>query len=385
MPRNKLEKSEPASLPGGMPAEKFLREYWQKQPLLMKNAFPGFTSPVDADTLAGLACEADVESRLVLEKHGPRPWHVEYGPFAETRFANLPETHWTLLVQSVDVHLPVVAELLNHFTFLPRWRLDDVMVSYAEQHGSVGPHIDQYDVFLLQGMGRRRWQISPPPADIQLLDDTDLRILKDFSASQEWVLEPGDMLYLPPGVPHFGVALDACITLSVGFRAPSLSEIFSGLSDDIPDEVRYADPDIEISDNRYRIENNDVERLKQLVLTNINNDSLARVLGQLVTEIRQSDEQEYKTSAVDTSQRKQFTTTVGTRLAYYLEAGNTGLLFANGETFEFSATMLPAIERLCRDGVLLRPADSSTESDSELDSLCDILVDMGAIEPLHED
>jgi len=193
---------------GGLTPERFLAEYWQKRPLLVRQAIPGFKSPLSADELAGLACEPEVESRLILEKGGSRPWQLEHGPFEEERFATLPESHWTLLVQRVNHWVPAVADLLDHFAFLPSWRLDDIMISYAADQGSVGPHTDQYDVFLLQGAGRRRWQIDASVTDESpLLDHPDLRILAQFHATDEWVLEPGDLLYLPPGLAHYGVAL----------------------------------------------------------------------------------------------------------------------------------------------------------------------------------
>jgi 50S ribosomal protein L16 3-hydroxylase len=205
---------------GGLPARTFLARHWQRAPLLVRGAFPRWRDPVEPEELAGLACEPGVESRLVLQ----RPWRVLEGPQRAARLQALPKTGWTLLVQQVDRWLPAVAALRRPFRFLPTWRLDDVMVSYAAKGGGVGPHLDLYDVFLVQGRGRRRWRIAQR-SDPALAPGIDLRVLRRFRAEQEWVLEPGDMLYLPPGVAHEGVALEPCLTYSIGFRAPSSADL----------------------------------------------------------------------------------------------------------------------------------------------------------------
>ncbi len=219
---------QPLTLLGGLTPTEFLRDYWQQRPLLVRGAFPGFISPIAPDELAGLSLEEEVESRLILEKDGPTPWHLEHGPFSEGRFEALPASHWTLLLQEANKHVPELALLQEPFTFIPNWRLDDVMVSYAAPEGTVGPHADNYDVFLIQAHGTRRWQINTtvPTAD-DLLPGLPLRILRDFRSEHEWVVEPGDLLYLPPGVAHHGVALEECMTISVGFRAPSEQELLA--------------------------------------------------------------------------------------------------------------------------------------------------------------
>lgn len=194
----------------------------------MRAALSGYSSPLTPDELAGLACEDEVESRIVLE-NGRTPWELRSGPFTESDFAELPEdSPWTLLVQDVDKHVPEVARLLGAFDFLPQWRIDDIMVSFANPGGSVGPHLDQYDVFLLQVDGRRRWQYDTAPAAKPILrPDTELGILSEFDPEIDVVLEPGDMLYLPPGVAHWGMALEDCMTYSIGFHAPSYAEMLA--------------------------------------------------------------------------------------------------------------------------------------------------------------
>jgi 50S ribosomal protein L16 3-hydroxylase len=235
-----------AERPLGMPPARFLRDYWQQRPLLVRNAFADFRNPVAPDDLAGLACEELALSRIAIHEPKRDRWTLRSGPFAESDFATLPKTHWTLLVQDVDKWDADVAALLAAFSFLPSWRIDDVMISYAEDGGSVGAHVDQYDVFLLQGLGRRRWQISVDPAAPHAFrDDAELKLLREFTPTHEWLLEPGDMLYLPPGVPHHGVALGACMTYSIGMRAPSQADLLGDFVDHLieamPEDARYVD------------------------------------------------------------------------------------------------------------------------------------------------
>ena len=244
-----IETDASALPPLGMPPEDFLRDYWQKRPLLVRNAFPGFESPIAPEDLAGLACEDGVLARIVAHERDHDKWLLRHGPFPESMFPGLPDHDWTLLVQDVDKWDADVAAILPRFDFLPRWRIDDVMVSFATPGGSVGAHIDQYDVFLLQAQGHRRWQIDDrpdPPIHYRL--DTELRLLQRFDPSHEWVLGPGDMLYLPPGVPHHGVAEDPCLTFSIGMRAPSAAELMGDWIDamiaDADDALRYRDPDL---------------------------------------------------------------------------------------------------------------------------------------------
>jgi len=233
--------------PDGLDAAAFLADYWQKRPCVLRRFVPGFTTPLSPDELAGLACEPDVESRIVIED-GATAWELRHGPFLPGDFAELGEQGWTLLVQDVDKHLPDLAGILDAFDFVPRWRIDDLMISFAPPGGSVGPHVDAYDVFLVQGLGRRRWHIDPAPASLATLDGPEIAILSDFRARESYDLAPGDALYLPPGVAHHGVALDACMTYSVGFRAPSRHELIesfaSRIAAGIPESERYADPDL---------------------------------------------------------------------------------------------------------------------------------------------
>jgi 50S ribosomal protein L16 3-hydroxylase len=225
--------NQPLALLNQLTPSEFLDQYWQKKPLLIKAAIPNFKGLLSAEELAGLACEEDVQSRIVEYKKGV--WHAQHGPFTEDDFAALPdaptaEHNWTLLVQSVNHFLPEASALLQQFSFIPHARLDDLMVSYAPHSGGVGPHFDSYDVFLLQGQGKRLWRISEQ-SDLSLVEGAPLRILKNFDTKQEWLLEAGDMLYLPPHLAHWGIAVSDgdqdCMTYSIGFRAPKNQELAS--------------------------------------------------------------------------------------------------------------------------------------------------------------
>ena len=247
MKKNSNHYSEPLTLLGGISAETFLKEYWHKKPLLIRGAIPNFEGVLSPNELAGLACEEDVQSRLISAVK--KQWKLEQGPFAEKRFAKLPERDWTLLVQSVNHHLPEANDLLQQFNFIPYARLDDLMVSYAPDGGGVGPHYDSYDVFLLQGCGQRLWRISEQE-DLSLLEGAPLRILQNFKTEQEFTLSAGDMLYLPPHVAHWGIAIGDCMTYSIGFRAPSAQELVGEFLNYLQEHRTfsgmYADPDLAV-------------------------------------------------------------------------------------------------------------------------------------------
>ncbi|MDA3914375.1 cupin domain-containing protein [Oleiagrimonas sp.] len=280
--------------PLGMPPADFLDNYWQKHPLLIRGAFAGFQLPLQADDLAGLACEEMALSRIVLRDPEKDRWEARQGPFAESDFGKLPTDHWTLLVQDVDKWDPDVAALLNPFRFLPSWRIDDVMVSYAEDGGGVGAHVDQYDVFLLQGQGRRCWAIDiDPDAPKDFRDDVELRLLRHFTSSHEWLLEPGDMLYLPPGIAHEGMAKGAGMTFSIGMRAPAESELLLDLAEHVaeqlPDELRYQDPDLRPAPTPGEIDESALNRLSASLgpaSQLLPRDALAEWFGCFITRYR---------------------------------------------------------------------------------------------------
>ncbi len=222
----------PLTMLGGLTPAQFMKTYWQRKPLLVRQAFPGFKPPVSVAALKKMSRNDDVESRLIWKEQGQ--WQMETGPFG--RLPKMAEPDWTLLVQSVDVHDDAAASLMHQFRFVPDARLDDLMISLATAGGGVGPHFDSYDVFLLQAHGRRRWQFGMQK-DLSLIPDLPLKILQDFVPDQAFVLEPGDMLYLPPQAAHDGVALDACMTISIGFRAPDQAALARGMLEAAADQV----------------------------------------------------------------------------------------------------------------------------------------------------
>jgi len=341
---------------GDMPIDIFLRDYWQKKPLLIRNAFPNFESPLDGDELAGLALEEDVESRLVLEK-GKTPWELRNGPFDEETFANLPETHWTLLVQAVDQWVPEVNLLLDNFRFIPNWRLDDIMISFAPDKGSVGPHFDYYDVFLLQGLGKRHWKIGQL-CDVNSahLQGTQLHILENFDAQDEWVLEPGDMLYIPPGVAHWGVAQGDCMTYSIGFRAPSHAAIVDELSHHIAqtlhNDLRFSDPYLTLQKNPGEITAEAITQIQQIIQQHFTADTIVNWFGKHMTERKYGDPDidtedelvadDWQAALADGNMLWRHP---AARLAYHAQGEDTQL-FADGQAIYCSQALA---ELVCRE------------------------------------
>lgn len=273
-----------------LPAAEFLRDIWQKKPLLMRGAASGLDHP-DPDTLAGLALEDCVESRLMTGA-GDGPWNVQQGPFTEQDFSALPKQNWTLLVQSVDHFMTEVSLLLDSFAFLPGWRIEDIMLSYAVRGGSVGPHYDRYDVFLIQASGKRRWQIGTHCDDNSpRLPHDQLRLLADMPVTEEFVVEAGDVLYLPPGIGHWGVAEDdECVTWSVGFRAPAPADLLARLADaaiERADQTLYTDPQRSPCPAPELLADADMASLREQALALIDQDAMREALASLLSEPRQ--------------------------------------------------------------------------------------------------
>ena len=236
-----MKTNAPLTLLGGISPAEFMQRYWQRKPLLVRQAIPGFRALLDRRELFALSQQPDVESRLVIgENGGERDWQMHRGPFKRRDFPKFSERDWTLLVQGVDLHDDHVSALMQQFRFIPDARLDDVMISYATDGGGVGPHFDSYDVFLLQAHGQRRWRIGRQK-NLQLKPDLPLKILDQFEPEFDWVLEPGDMLYLPPRYAHEGTAVGECMTYSVGFRVPQTGdvarEVLARLSDEAAEDL----------------------------------------------------------------------------------------------------------------------------------------------------
>lgn len=349
------------AFPNNLNAEQFLARYWQRTPLLMRQALPGFINPLPADELGGLSCEPDVESRIIVEQGDDGPWTVRHGPFDAEAFAALPATHWTLLVQDVDKHLPELAALLGEFRFLPDWRVDDIMVSYAEDQGSVGPHVDAYDVFLIQAEGTRRWQIDPAPtADTAYIPDLDLRILREFDAKETYLLEPGDLLYLPPGVPHWGVAIGECITWSIGLRAPAWREMAASwcermIRTRLPDGL-YRDPPLCPQAAPGEILLQVFEQIRgeiQTALTEASPSEFRAWLGEFLTDPKEHLHPDPSARTLDRSELLNRFRKIGllvrsgfSTLAFCQGEEGVDLLFANGESLPLDSAQRAFLRRL---------------------------------------
>ena len=344
---------------GDISIEVFLRDYWQKKPLLIRNAFPDFESPITPDELAGLACETDT-ARIVIEKGGKHAWEVRHGAFDDADFTNLPETHWTLLVNDTDQHLAELKAVMEPFRFIPDWRIDDLMISFAVEGGSVGPHVDEYDVFLIQAQGQRRWQITTQPAKPDnFLAGLDLRIMRDFEVEQEWVVNPGDMLYLPPNVPHYGVALNECMTYSVGFRAPSQAEMLENLVENLLEDPRlkqrFNDSERECQAHPGELTAGDMERLIDFVVDALPQDTQALQLwlGKYLSQPKVDNNDTIEPSCLSKAEliklinrRATFEKLPGIRFLYFINDDEI-CLFANGTLHRAAAEQLQFIQYLC--------------------------------------
>ncbi|USA45118.1 cupin domain-containing protein [Acinetobacter sp. C26M] len=264
---------------GGITAEQFLSEYWQKKPLLVRNAMPEIIGLLEPEDVQELALEEHVTARLIRQKNkNPNEWHVKSSPLTKGDFQKLPNL-WTLLVQAVDHYSFDISELWKKFPFIPQWRRDDIMVSYAPKGGSVGKHFDFYDVFLVQGHGHRRWQLGQMcDESTEFLPDQPLKLLADLDIHFDEVLAPGDLLYVPPGLAHYGVAEDDCLTFSFGFRMPNLSEMIDQVSDKFAENTSLKNPLI------------DIARQQTAHLGEINNTEFSYLKTQLLDYLTQAPE-----------------------------------------------------------------------------------------------
>jgi len=383
------------ALLAGLGPEGFLADHWQRRPLVIRQAVPDFENPIDAEELAGLACEPGVHSRLVLGHPDRRDWAVEYGPFDPERFATLPASAWTLLVSQIEHYWPEAPAWLERFDFIPRWRRDDLMISYAVREGSVGPHIDAYDVFLFQAQGRRRWQIQePPPSSPICLPALPLAILRSFEPTSEWILEPGDMLYLPPGVPHLGMALDdACMTWSIGFRAPSWRDLVGAFMEQRLHEVgpdRFADAGRHPSGYAHELSEHDRSALREGLRRRLDArpESLDRFFGEFLTRPDAPDDDEINDTHrlhESPSDRPLLNPQTVYRIdpelrRFWLRDSDTILMFFAGRTLSAHGLSAEDAEGFCRADTL-RPAEWS-ECLPDLCPLLEKLLSEARIEPV---
>jgi 50S ribosomal protein L16 3-hydroxylase len=373
----------------------FLSQYWQKKPLLIRNPWKAWSNPLEPDELAGLACEEEVESRVI--RQAGEALTVEQGPFAETRFGELGKAPWTLLVQAVDHYVPEVAALFEPFRFVPNWRIDDVMVSYATDGGGVGPHYDQYDVFLIQGLGRRRWRVGGLcDEDTPLMAHQDLRLLADFEASEEWVLEPGDILYVPPGIAHNGVAVGHdCMTYSVGFRAPARSELIAHycehLLDELDEDDRYGDPDLRARANPGEISEAELARLHAMVTETLRDRAaFARWFGRHNSAPKYPEVDWQPEQPIDAEEVRgmlqagaPLCRNPASRFAFIRQGEGAVTLFVDGESFECSGAAAELAEALCAEAEVA--TDPGLAQSGEVVTLIASLYNQGSLAFAIED
>ncbi len=364
--------------------------------MLVRGAIPDFRNPLAPDELAGLATEDGVESRLVIAR-GEREWELHEGPFEadELTHRTRAERSWSLLVQEVDTHVPAVAALLERFRFVPNWRIDDVMVSYAPTGGSVGAHVDSYDVFLLQGLGRRRWSIREQPLDAaeasRTIPQSDLPVLEKFEPDAEWVLTPGDMLYLPPGVAHHGVALDDCMTYSIGFHAPRTRDVLVAVLPELAAGVdadrRYADPDLAACEEPGEIGAAVRDRFRELVRLELDDDQRFDTwLGRFLTEPRRGPgpphaerptrPDELRDAVKRGAVLERWTVA---QLAYIDREDGSRVLFASGEAYPLDVELAYAAPLVTGRARLDRETLGARLGDARLVELLTALVDRGAL------
>jgi 50S ribosomal protein L16 3-hydroxylase len=344
---------------GGISYQHFLSEYWQQKPLLIRQAFDGSPVDISPEELAGIACDTDAPSRIVIEQ-GAEPWASLFGPFDNETFANLPDSHWTLLVNDLERYIPELRQIIRKFRFIPDWRLDDLMLSYAVEQGSVGPHIDDYDVFLIQTSGERKWRVdSRENHNKEILKDCSLRILKHFDSDNDWILKPGDMLYLPPNMPHYGISQsNNCMTLSVGFRAPSQRELIYNWVDSIGNSPefnqRYHDEKRQFQHHSSEITAKDIEALSAIIEEGINTkkDTISHWIGKYLTETKGdsavNQENKEDISKENKSSSLNYYRKSWLRLAYIKDKDKIHF-FADGDHYTFETEEKEAILYLCEN------------------------------------
>jgi 50S ribosomal protein L16 3-hydroxylase len=349
---------------GGISAAEFFAEYWQKKPLLVKNALPEVKGLLVPDDILELAQEEGVTARLLTQQGAQNEqWRVKNSPLTAKDFKKLPPL-WTLLVQALDHFSPDIAQLWQHFDFIPQWRRDDIMVSYAPKGGSVGRHFDQYDVFLVQAYGKRRWQLGQYcTPDCELIPNQPLRLLPDMNVDFDEILEPGDLLYVPPTLSHYGVAEDNCLTLSFGFRMPDRTQLLDDFTDHL---LSKPDTQIPVPDLATRsiqdageVSATDLAMLKQQVMQLLQNTSyFDEAALSLLTESKYPDSlpENEALSTQELGELLQEGAIIqrepATRLLYRYADNNQLEFWAQGEKLEVPAKLAPVLKRLT-DGEIL--------------------------------
>ncbi len=393
------------SILGDLSIEDFLANYWQKKPLVVRNAFPDFEMPFTAEELAGLTLDTDAPSRMIIEHGLPpenKPWQVKLSPFDESDFTTLPDSHCTFLVNDLERYIPELGNLIEPFRFIPDWRIDDLMVSYAEDQGTVGPHSDDYDVFLIQGEGKRRWKVitrEDYPRD--LIPDLPIALLKEFDEDEDWLLNAGDMLYLPPNMPHYGVAEGACFTFSVGFQAPRTVDLVQNWLETFNQNKkftkRFSDAGRKIQDNPGNITQTDRQTLKSLMLDSIEEEkqNLDIFLGKYLTESKgdalpenHDTQSDHFSDYLDTQDYERES---WLRLAYFQDGiddksddkSNPVHLFADGQHITLPNERLKDIQELCENYYYSSESLSQLLKEESFKQLFEKLLQGGGIYPAN--
>jgi len=355
--------SQPLDVLGGITAEQFLAEYWQKKPLLVRNALPEIANILKPSDVMELALDENISARLIKQKdRDPNQWSVKSSPLLKADFQKMPKL-WTLLVQAVDHYSFDLAELWKKFPFIPQWRRDDIMVSYAPKGGSVGKHFDFYDVFLVQGYGHRRWQLGQMcDAETEFVPGQPLKLLPEMDVNFDEVLAPGDLLYVPPGLSHYGVAEDDCLTFSFGFRMPNISDMMDRVSDKFSDNQLLKNPLQDLIRDQIspigQITQPELEYLKAELLAQLHNSTvLEDAIMSLMSEPKYPDNipeaEEIGTGDLEDAldQGYQLILEPASRLLYTEEDGEL-LFWANGEGLYISDEFAPILKQIA-DGELV--------------------------------
>jgi len=363
--------------------QQFLEQYWQKKPLLIRQGLANFEDPITADELAGLAMEEQIESRLVSQKDGQ--WQAQHGPFED--YDHLGESHWSLLIQGVDHWDENVDALLTQFRFLPNWRIDDVMVSFATPGGGVGPHVDNYDVFIIQGSGKRHWQVGSNEELKEVIADQALLHVEAFEPIIDVELNPGDILYIPPGFPHQGIAIEPSMSFSVGYRTCAKSHLFSGLADYLIDNQlgkdMVVDPQRDATQTPGLIDDNDFDNLTQSLHEMLDDQAMltdfyGKYLSSAKHELAIDDEQEPFESQdiLDILTSQPLLRLGGLRCMYFDKPWALDDLYINGEKYTLTS-LSPALRLLADTNILTQSQLAPWLNEPEFIALLTQLVNAG--------
>ncbi|OED49820.1 cupin [Endozoicomonas sp. (ex Bugula neritina AB1)] len=341
--------------------EMFLRDYWQKKPVIIRQGFKNFVAPINANEVAGLACEEDIESRLIY-RDGER-WKAESGPF--TNFEKLGDKGWSLVIQALDNWSEAAAQLLEPFRFIPNWRLDDLMVSFATPEGGVGPHIDSYDTFICQGTGVRNWRVGDKGDHTEFAAHAALLHVEPFEAIIDSKVYPGDILYIPPGFPHDGVTLEASLSFSIGFKTNSTTSLMSGLADFLIDnelsKEQIEDPHRLATNNSGAIDSDDFLLIKKNMLKLLENDALMRTFaGTFLSDPKHEldlapEDEPFSYSDINQLLKTNCLMRLGGLKAFYFtDTIGQGIIYVGGHEYHFSPSVNESIKLMC-DHVTLTP------------------------------